>query len=191
MSNPSQAVINTYWLTSFHNAWREFRVGLSSLNWQFFNWSLFNWTLSSDFLIFFFGIKSFFFVWKNPLLKKKKRDGFLESETSMTRTSKASKCLELSNFEGFVSHSYKYPDSCCNGELVQVLWNFFGLRSNCVPSHWFFGWVPNAFPHTDFFFCCVPSQAGFFCCLWLIYSSWQHQTQKQLATNAIYRLETH
>ncbi|KAI7889623.1 uncharacterized protein EV154DRAFT_552894 [Mucor mucedo] len=42
-------------------------------------------------------------------------------ETSMARTSKASKRLELSNFQGFVSHSHKYPDSCCNGELIQVL----------------------------------------------------------------------
>lgn len=50
------------------------------------------------------------------LKSKVKRNRFLESETLMTRISEASKCLELSDFEGFVSHSHKCLDSCRNGE---------------------------------------------------------------------------
>ncbi|CEJ01778.1 hypothetical protein RMCBS344292_15799 [Rhizopus microsporus] len=50
------------------------------------------------------------------LKSKVKCNRFLESETLMTRISEASKCLELSDFEGFVSHSHKCLDSCRNGE---------------------------------------------------------------------------
>jgi transposase len=49
---------------------------------------------------------------------KVKRNKFLEKETLMTRISKASNSLRLSDFEGFVWHSYKCLDKCRNREQL-------------------------------------------------------------------------
>ncbi|KAL1926038.1 hypothetical protein VTP01DRAFT_7131 [Rhizomucor pusillus] len=49
---------------------------------------------------------------------KVKRNSFLESETLMTRISEASNSLKLSDFKGFVSHSYRCLDNCRNGEQL-------------------------------------------------------------------------
>ncbi|KAL1936649.1 hypothetical protein VTP01DRAFT_783 [Rhizomucor pusillus] len=49
---------------------------------------------------------------------KVKRNRFLESETLMTRISEASNSLRLSDFEGFISHSYRCLDNCRNGEQL-------------------------------------------------------------------------
>ncbi|KAL1933910.1 hypothetical protein VTP01DRAFT_8000 [Rhizomucor pusillus] len=49
---------------------------------------------------------------------KVKRNRFLESETLLTRISETSNSLRLSDFEGFVSHSYRCLDNCRNGEQL-------------------------------------------------------------------------
>lgn len=47
---------------------------------------------------------------------KVKHSRFLDSKTLMRRISETSNSLKLSDFEGFVSHSYRCLDSCRNGE---------------------------------------------------------------------------
>ena len=49
---------------------------------------------------------------------KVKRNRFLQNETLMTRISEASNSLKLSDFEGFVSLSYRCLDNCRNGEKL-------------------------------------------------------------------------
>ncbi|KAL1933526.1 hypothetical protein VTP01DRAFT_7616 [Rhizomucor pusillus] len=56
---------------------------------------------------------------KYRVVKSKfKRNRFLASETLMTRISEASNSLRLSDFEGFVSHSYRCLDNSRNGEQL-------------------------------------------------------------------------